>query len=411
MKLCSPDKCTGCMACLNTCPSHAIQSATDEEGFYIPQVDTDLCTQCGLCESRCPEIISVNRNRIEQYGYACWSKDKDTRRYSSSGGVITELAKSIISQGGVVFGVAFDDCFLCEHIVVSDFDSIKKIRGSKYIQSRVNTAYINVKNHLEKNQPVMFTGTPCQVAGLYSFLENNYYDNLFTCDLVCHGVPSPNVFIKYKQWLEDQHRSKMISYQFRDKRKSWMWYNTKARFASDKEYIGTWAGDPFMRLFLRDCILRKSCYTCKYTNMNRMGDITVADFWGYKANNKKEKNTDEGISLALINTGNGEILFDTCKKDLVYFFRHRDIISKSQKSFGAPWPEPKNRAEFWRDYSSLTFDKIIEKYGHPEKMNFSQWCISKFGLNIWTKITSFCYYRSKGMINKVISIFNKVLPS
>ncbi|MGC3978508.1 MAG: Coenzyme F420 hydrogenase/dehydrogenase, beta subunit C-terminal domain [Paludibacteraceae bacterium] len=335
MKLCSPEDCTGCYACFNACNHQAIEMIKNHEGFFYPSINNDKCTECGLCEKKCPVLHPVIRSSdFEQYGYACWSNDKNIRRKSSSGGFFSEAANVILKQGGVVVGAGFDKNFVLKHSMIDQAEDLESLRGSKYVQSQMNDIFYNIKHHLKENRTVLFTGTPCQVAGLYSYLGKRE-EHLYTLDLICHGVPSGAVFDKYKKWLEEKHQAKLTDYQFRDKRRSWMWYNIKARFSSGDTYIGGWFNDPFLRIFLRDNVLRECCYSCKYANMNRIGDITIADYWGFKTKNNKDKNTDEGISLALINNLKGEALFERCKTSLTFFRREKGEISKSQKNLSS----------------------------------------------------------------------------
>jgi coenzyme F420-reducing hydrogenase beta subunit len=381
MKLCTPEECTGCYACFNSCTHQAIEMHMNSEGFYEPLILKEKCTECGLCAKKCPVLNPIKRqNIIEQCGFACWSNDKRIRRESSSGGFFSEVAASILKQSGLVVGAAFDTDFKLKHIIISDIDGLEKLRGSKYTQSEIGNIYSEVQTHLIEGIPVLFSGTPCQIAGLNNYLGKNYL-NLYTLDLICHGVPSPLIFNEYKKWLENQYNSQIVNYKFRDKRKSWGLFNIKVNFNTGEQYIGSWFQDPFLRLFLRDYILRESCYSCKYANMHRIGDLTIADFWGFKAKNKQERNTDEGISMVLVNTGKGKMLFDQCKSGLTYFHRDAEVIAKTQHTLSAPTGKPKNRKEFWVDFYELNFVEIINKYGYPQKRSIAQWIISVYGKN------------------------------
>ncbi|MDD3040121.1 Coenzyme F420 hydrogenase/dehydrogenase, beta subunit C-terminal domain [Bacteroides sp.] len=392
MELCSLVECTGCLACVNSCPKNALKISVNAEGFYEPLLIADACVDCGLCERSCPILKKVEKTKTEQFGYAIWSRNNVTRKVSSSGGIFSELALYILRKGGVVFGVAFDQNFKVSHILVDRSEDLIKLRGSKYLQSDVGDSYQKVKILLKKGQFVLFSGTPCQIAGLYGYL-NKDYENLITCDFVCHGVPSPSVFLKYKEWLEIKYNSSLINYSFRDKRKSWCWFNTKATFQSGEVYIGSWFKDPYMRLFLRDNILRKSCYHCHYTNMDRMGDVTIGDFWGYKASCKQDKDTDEGISMLLVNSSKGKKIFDEIKNDTIYFERSIESISVSQKSLSSPWKEPHTREDFWTDFKKMEFNDIIKKWGYSEKRNLPQFLISEFGSNLCTTSIGNLYYK------------------
>lgn len=396
MNLCSPQDCTGCLACVNVCPQQALKIDVDNEGFYVPSLNAEKCTECLLCQNRCPILNPVTNKSFKQYGYACWSKNEKIRKESSSGGVFTELATTILTENGVVYGAAFNEKLELEHIGVTTISELEKLRGSKYLQSNIQNTYYNIKKNLQKGNPVLFTGTPCQVAGLRSFLHKDY-EKLITVDFVCHGVPSPLLFTKYKQWLENKYQSSIISYKFRDKKKSWQCYNTKAQFQSGECYIGSWFKDSFMRIFLRDYPLRNSCYHCSYTNMCRMGDLTIADFWGYKAQNKVQKNNDKGISMVLVNTPQGEAIISKAQDKLISFERTAHEISQSQKSLSKPWEKPTNRSEFWNDLINKPFEDIIKKWGFPQKRNFAQFLVSEYGRNKITNPMINIYYKFQGL--------------
>lgn len=406
MNLCAPEACTGCLACVNSCPKTALSVKSDPEGFYIPVVDERVCIDCGICEKRCPVLNPLQKEPFEQHGFACWSKEKNLRKASSSGGLFSELASIIIKKGGTVFGASFDKNFNVIHTAVSTSEELNKLRGSKYVQSYIGSSYQQVKELLNKEVPVLFVGTPCQVAGLRSFLHKGY-ETLVTCDLVCHGVPSPLVFQSYKKWLERKYKSPLETFSFRDKRKSWMWYNTKATFHSGDKYIGSWFSDPFMRLFLRDNILRPSCYNCQYTNMKRAGDITIADFWGYRSKEKGSKNTDKGVSLALINTPQGAALYEESKANLTSFPRSTETIALSQKSFSTPWSSPPERTTFWADYARMPFDAIINKYAYRQKRNFAQYVLSEWGKNTLTTFVIWTYHKYNGAIHRIKTILKQ----
>ena len=380
-QICNIESCTGCLACFNSCVHHAVKLSINEEGFIQPYIDTEKCIDCGLCRQRCPSNGNIRTIQFEQYGYVCWNKDSTIVRNSSSGGLFTSLAESIIKDGGYVCGAAFSDNFEVSHVIINNITDLQKIRCSKYVQSNIGYIYWNIKQLLVKKKIVLFVGTPCQVAGLKNFLCIDY-PNLYTCDFVCHGVPSPKIFKTYKEYLENKYKSKWESYVFRDKRWSWASFNIKATFKNGNIYYGTWYKDPFLRLFLSELISRESCYSCNYTNMNRPGDITFADFWGIKFHQNEKKNyNDTGLSLALINSEKGKELFEKSKKTLIYYRRSKDEIRLSQKSFNSPWSKPKNRSNFWEDYRNENFEFVIKKYAKELPTPLNKRLLFTFGKN------------------------------
>ena len=409
MYLCSSEDCTGCMACVNTCSQNAIGIRNSEEGFQQPIIKNELCVNCGLCNKVCPVVQPQCREQFDflQYGYACWAKDEEIRRNSSSGGLFTVLAEKIIEKEGIVYGAAFDADFRVKHIGVEKKEDLELLRRSKYVQSDIGHIFKDIKATLKNGRLVYFVGTPCQVAGLKSFLGKKKYSNLITSDFVCHGVPSPAVFEAYKDWLKKTHDAKITSFSFRDKHKSWLWFNFRVEFENSNTYIGKWHEDPYLRIFLADNVLRNSCYTCFYTNMERISDITIADFWGYKAHMKKEKNDDKGISLALINSEKGEELFNSAKSSLFSFKRTKEEIAKSQKSLSSAWDKPTVRDEFWTDFKEMSFDVFIDKWAKPRKRNLSQWIISEYGKNTFTSMVVWIYNKYDGLKRRINLIWKR----
>lgn len=365
--LCEVEKCFGCMACYNICPVNAIMVVEDEEGFLRPKIKEDKCIRCKKCTSVCAAIKNVERENetFEQETYACWNKDKDIRRNSTSGGLFTVMANNILNQDGVVFGASFDNEFNVVHSFADNIDDIVKFRGSKYVQSNIGTTYRKTRVFLDEGRQVLFTGTPCQIAGLYKFLGKEYY-NLYTCDLICHGVPSPKVYKSYIGYMENKYKSKIKSVNFRYKEPGWMVFSMKIEFESGKVYVKSTLDDNYIRGFLRELFLRPSCHSCAYTNTDRKGDITIADFWGYESTNEKDIDDDKGISLAIINTENGKRMFEVCKNDLAYFKKDIDEAIRGNRCLSSCFPPSPKREEFWEDYNSRPYKYVIKKYMYPE---------------------------------------------
>lgn len=387
MQLCKRENCTGCMSCYNICHNNAIEIAVDEEGFYVPKINNELCTKCGACIQHCPVLNKLERSPFSQYGYVCWSKNEEIRKNSSSGGLFSEIAIPFLKEGGIVYGVSFDSDFVVKHKRVTTLDELSELRGSKYVQSYIGQILRDVKNDLLNKRQVLFVGTPCQVAGLKAFLKRDF-ENLYTCDFVCHGTPSPLIFSDYKKWLENRFSSLLVEFKFRDKKRSWSRFNIKAKFLNGKIYIGHWHKDPFLRLFLRELISNKPCYNCLYTNMNRQSDITIADFWNLKFNKcEKEKYEDKGYSLALINSVKGEVLFNKISSlSLKRYLRSAQVIASSQKSFSSSWDKPVIRDQFWLDKGILPIDDLLKKYAYPEKIELSSRIVLQLGQNGFTRI-------------------------
>lgn len=361
----SKSMCSGCSACKNICPRNAIKMVEDNEGFSYPVVDSNLCVNCGLCIKSCP-INQSKEQDIEKdsvpKAYAVYNKNEDIRMKSSSGGVFTELAKEIIKNNGIVFGAVFDEDFNVFHDEINNEKDLEKIRGSKYIQSNINNTYAKAKQYLEEGKEVLFTGTPCQIEGLYSFLRKNY-ENLYTHDLICHGVPSKKAWRKYLEYREKVDGQKPEKIEFRNKEKSG-WSNYIVTFSYKQAHVDiNHEEDLFMKIFLSDIALRPSCYECKFKKINRKADITIADFWGIN-NVMPSMNDEKGTSLMIIHSQKGEKLFkkiiDRIEYKEVDFFQS---IKSNQNMIKSANIENR-KEELFNDLDSMDIEKIVEKYVH-----------------------------------------------
>lgn len=310
--------CCGCSACASICPKRCITMQEDAEGFLYPVVDETACTDCGLCEKTCHELHPYEE-RTPQKAYAAINKDEEIRMDSSSGGVFHLLADSIIQEGGVVFGARFDK----QWQVLTDYaetkEGVRAFMGSKYVQARMETAYTDARKFLQEGRKVLFSGTPCQIAGLHHFMGKPY-ENLLTVDIICHGTPSPKVWGRYLEEVIAAGRKAISNVQFRSERKGWKRFNfsmTGDEKDSSISLCSHHRTNHFMRAFLQDMILRPSCHACQAKNGRSHSDITIADFWGIKKV-IPEMNDDKGTSLVLINTERGSKALDwdnlSCKE-------------------------------------------------------------------------------------------------
>ena len=312
--------CTGCAVCANVCPNNCIFMKYDDEGFLYPEIDIKKCAECGLCEKSCPAINNpISDNYKEPEVYAAWSLDDDVRASSSSGGIFAELAHKVLDNGGFVSGAKYKINNLVEHCLINSREQLYELRQSKYVQSEIGLIFRNIKRLLEEDVTVMFTGTPCQSAGLLKFL-NKKYDNLLLCDIVCHGVNSPMVYLKYFNELEEEYKSKIKRINFRDKRNGWKDFGTSVVFDNGKEYFCSQKKEPFYRGFIKNLYLRPSCYNCQYKSFPRFSDITLADFWGINTDDTIE-DIYMGVSLIMIHSQKGE----------AYFKSIGDKITKSKR--------------------------------------------------------------------------------
>lgn len=298
--------CTGCMACYNACSHKAIEIEKDKDGFLRPVIREDICVDCNLCEKSCPIITPLEaRNNIPSI-YAAWH-EKD-RRVSSSGGAFSAFARMVLSQGGVVIGAAFDKELHLKHILIDDVEGLAALRGSKYVQSEIGDIFKIVKQQLKCGKRVFFCGTPCQVAGLRGFLKKDY-DLLLTADLACHGVPSDEVFQSYLKKLKnrlgkDEDRLLIMNYEFR-RRDGWGFAPSISTTNGYRPLYGREA--LYMDAFDKCALFRESCYHCPFAKIPRVGDVTLADFWGLgRHGNKFNHSVTRGVSLILANTEKGD---------------------------------------------------------------------------------------------------------
>ena len=255
----------------------------DEEGFSRPSIDMNVCIDCGSCKSVCPANDSQNDKADAAIGYLLQSLSVDNVKTSSSGGAFVDIAKAFLDgfDKVAIFGVALDEKLEAKFSCVTSANSISLFSGSKYVQANIDNSFVRIKEYLRKGYRVVFAGTPCQVDGLKHYL-NIDDDSLLCIDLICHGVGSPKVFERYLSSLEQKYNSKIIDYRFTMKRPGWLSKRVVAQFDNGKEYsrMAITLDDPYMTAYLSHCIMRPSCYSCRYTNLRRTGDITIGDAWG-----------------------------------------------------------------------------------------------------------------------------------
>lgn len=395
--------CCGCEACIQCCPKQCIALREDTEGFLYPYVNKIDCVDCGLCEKVCP-IIHQDDSREPVSSYIAINPNEEIRLKSSSGGIFTLLAEIIIAEGGVVFGARFDEKWNVIHSWTDTFEDLAAFRGSKYVQSRIGNTYKEAKEFLQQGRKVLYSGTPCQVAGLKRFLRKEY-DNLLTVDFICHGVPSPGVWRRYLSELRGFLRAQrgdgknsvgssidelpvITGISFRDKSNGWKKYGFRLRYAAskaaentvsasaikeEKEFLQPYAENPFMQGFLADVYLRPSCYDCPAKSGKSGSDITIADAWGiqYFAG---EHDDNKGACYVLENSQKGNAYMKT-----LHFSRFEvgaEVIKQYNPSYiSSSIPHPK-RALFFRLYhkgnSTITMDlDSVFRVGIVDKLKWS----------------------------------------
>ena len=357
-------KCCGCGACENICPKGCVVMKSNGEGFLYPEIMEAQCIKCGRCETVCP-ILSNHSGNDKMETWGCMARDRELLYSSSSGGVFSLLAKTVLDEAGIVCGVAFtEDFYGVRHVVVNNAKGIETLRGSKYLQSKIGFVYREIKKSLMDGKRVLFTGTPCQVAGLKGFLGKDY-ESLVCADIICHGTPSPLFWEKYLKHIERTVGEKAMSVNFRSKENGWRLYGMNIHLSDGSCYYKTMDEDPFMSIFRKDYCLRESCYQCVTKEKGSCADITIGDFWGVE-NVVPEMDETRGISLVIVHTEKGSKLFKSVfsslnGKQVVY-----EAALAKNRAYHRSVARPSERDMFFRDLQNKSMPQIIKKYARQE---------------------------------------------
>lgn len=401
-EICNRSLCTGCMACYNSCRKGAIVIKENNEGFLSPEIDQSTCVNCGLCKKICPANNPIISNEPKKI-FACWSKNEDIRKSSSSGGAFWELASSVIKSGGYVAGCVLDNKLKARHIIVGTLTELEQLKGSKYSQSIIGKIYIEVHKLLLHGQTVLFSGTPCQIAGLKNYLQKDF-DNLITVDLVCHGVPSPLLFEDYKEYIKKEKGFKRIdSIVFRGKKRSWMLYNMQVEGVDSEDcklsYSGHYLIDPWIRGFLGDNFLRKSCYNCQYANISRVSDFTIADWWSFKPKDGDYSYLQKGVSSMTCNTERAISFFSTIKDSFYLESKSLEDYKTTNPSLSSSWKEPDSRVLFWSDYNNYGFSKaLIKKYMNRKPITLTHYIEMRYKNHVLIRLLLKILYKKNALL-------------
>lgn len=353
--------CCGCTACKSACPAKAIIMTSDDEGFLYPEIDKEKCINCGLCERVCPVLNKKNKQEKEQVAYVINNKNDEIRRQSTSGGAFTPIAEYVIKNNGVVFGATYGENLEVYHTYTDKIDNLKMFRGSKYVQSNLKNTFSEAKEFLNDGRLVCFTGTPCQIQGLKSFLNKNY-ENLITLDVVCRAVPSPLVLKKYLNYQKEKHNNKEInSIIFRDKSKYGYSYSSMTVQGENFLYREGVETDPYLRAFFNNYSDRPSCYNCKFRNNERISDFTVWDCFTIAEFDKKLAD-NKGTTRMIIQTIKGKEIFEEIKSSYDFTeIKVEDAVRNVREMIESPVPNPK-REEFFRDLNIMDELDFFKKY-------------------------------------------------
>ena len=352
------EQCTGCGACANICPKGAIKMKQDEKGFFYPEIQTDKCVECGLCEKVCPKDIK-SYSKASDNAFLFVNRSIEARKNSSSGGAFSVLANAVVNEGGYVLGAEFADDYSVQHNVYNDKEHVKRFQTSKYVQSNVGSSYEKVYELLKNGSKVLFSGTPCQVSALVTYLKvkNCATDNLLTVDFICHGVGSPDFWQKCLDHYSKNGKKPIAGVNFRGKPKAGKFQNLNIKYSSGRQFYSPSTNlELFYYHFLKNYILRESCYDCKYSAIERVSDITLADCFKFKPESK-ELNDGFGVSFMLMNS-------EKAMNYVEAFRKSGNIMQVNKKDYVQPnlkeaTPKPGLYDEFWKKYIESGFSSAL----------------------------------------------------
>ena len=391
VKIEEKDLCCGCTACYSVCPKNAIKMVRDNEGFLYPEVDKEKCINCGMCKKVCPILNKSKLNKFKPKAYLFQNSNEEIRKDSTSGGIFTAIGEFVIKNNGIVYGATFDDNFVVNHIGIESTDDLSKFRKSKYVQSNQNNCFKEIKQYLDNGKLVCYSGTPCQVGGLKAYLRKDY-ENLILVDIMCHSVPSPLVFEKYKRYiLKKMNANKILNINFRDKNKYGYKYSMMTVETDNGIYSQGIDTDPYLRAFFSDVSVRPSCYNCHFKTMKRVSDLTIWDCFNINEIDKSFDD-DKGTTRVLVQSEKGEKLLENLDnarlKELDI-----NIATKKVKEMTNSVNYNNKRKNF---FENINDDNVFEKY---------------YPTNFKTKINSFVRktLAVTGVYSSVKSFTKKIL--
>lgn len=387
IKLCDQTKCTQCMACVNACPKGCITMVDAGEGFCIPKIDHDACAECGACMRVCHRMEPHVEFYTPLHTLACWTKNESDRKKSSSGGAFSVLARKVLSMGGVVFGATMDKSLKVKHICIDKVEDIHVLQGSKYVQSYLGDTYKQVRENLKAGRQVLFTGTPCQVGGLLTFLRRKY-ENLITVDMVCHGVPSQKAFDAFCERTHLKGNCDGVSFRFTE---GWGFQLARELVAptkpgdSNSAHVVRRPVNPknawYMRAFNKGLMFNEACFSCPYAIPQRVSDFTMADYWGLGLKTPFKHPTIKGVSMLLVNNEMPWDLLQECP-DLFYEERTLEEAILGNHNLSHCSSRPEGRDSFIADMETMEQSDLMKQYGIKASLRdylrlLKQWINSK----------------------------------
>lgn len=387
-------ECCGCSACATVCPKNCIEFKINAEGFKYPVKDMDKCIDCGLCEKVCSFSDEYTCNNT-QHPKAYAAYDSQNRVGSSSGGLFYTLAKHIIEdKHGWVYGASFEDKLQLKHIGVNTIKDLQKLRGSKYLQSDIGDTFRRIKQHISNGEYVLFVGTPCLVAGLKAYLKYKQSEYLLCADLICHGVPSQYVFDEHVKYLENKHQATLTSYQFRNNAR---WGVCEiVDFANPKihKVLPSYDLSLYLYSFMRSYTYRESCYHCKFTKLQRQGDLTLADWWGVRLFFSL-MDYRKGVSLLLVNNATGAKAWEQIKDRCVFEESNIDDASKYNWNLNHVSKRPVERDTIYQRIREEGYEKTMKDINPNSHSTLRTWIIRIRELEI---VDDIIYYMRRLMV-------------
>ena len=377
INFCDKERCCACGACVQKCEMNAITMAPDKYGNYYPNIDKNKCIECGLCENVCP-MIHTDKSTNLCNTYAVQLKSNETLRNSASGGAFFAMAECFINNGGIVCGCAYDDKLIPTHISIVSRDQLRELQGSKYVRSTVEI-YNDICEYLKKGKAVLFSGTPCQCQAVRLFCKK-FNTNLFTVELICHGVIDKEYWMDYIHFLESKHSAQILTYVFRSKkRESGFISEYRVRYSKPNlifrknVFYETQATSYYYNHFLKGKVYRECCYRCPYACNHRASDVTIGDYWGYRGTIDKVN----GISAVIVNSEKGQVLFDSIKKVVNYEEQTFENIVQHNEQLKKPYSIEKKDytlLEDWKKYGAKYLDE------RHQRQHWKAYLLSKFGV-------------------------------